>query len=382
MTNTRSGMTPTAIEEMINQRVGAALEARRVNQDLELGNRNDNGGDGNGNGTGNGTNALTWWNSHKRIIRTDAAYALSWRELLKLVTEVYCPRNEIQNMETELWNLSVKNNDIATYTQRDCRSVVTVFTQGTPGPNQGVITCFEYGAQGNYRKDCPKVKNQNHGNKARVHDARGKAYFLGGGDANPGSNTVTGTFLLNDHHAYMLFDSGVDRHFVSNTSSTLLDITPSALEIAQANERADSEKSPILALPEGSENFVVYYDASHKGLGVLGVPRSQDWRQRPLRYECVVSLTHKSLQHILDQKELNMRQRRWLELLSDYDCELRYHPGKANVVADVLSQKSRPKPLRVRALVMTIGLNLSVQILNAQVEARKEENHGTKHLLA
>ncbi|GKA06075.1 reverse transcriptase domain-containing protein [Tanacetum coccineum] len=63
-------------------------------------------------------NALTWWNSHKRTIRTDAAYALSWRELMKLVTEVYCPRNEIQNMETELWNLSVKNNDMTTYTQR------------------------------------------------------------------------------------------------------------------------------------------------------------------------------------------------------------------------------------------------------------------------
>ncbi|GJZ56899.1 putative reverse transcriptase domain-containing protein [Tanacetum coccineum] len=67
---------------------------------------------------------------------------------------------------------------------------------------------------------------------------------------------------------------------------------------------------------------------------------------------------HRVLQHILDQKELNMRQRRWLELLSDYDCDIRYHPGKANVVADALTRKERPKPLRVRALVMTIGLNL------------------------
>ncbi|GJY66226.1 putative reverse transcriptase domain-containing protein [Tanacetum coccineum] len=75
---------------------------------------------------------------------------------------------------------------------RDCRSVVTVPTQGTPGSNQGVITCFECGAQGYYWKDFPKVKNQNRGNKARVPDARGKAYVLGGGDANPGSNTVTG----------------------------------------------------------------------------------------------------------------------------------------------------------------------------------------------
>ncbi|GKB39516.1 hypothetical protein Tco_0884458 [Tanacetum coccineum] len=73
--------------------------------------------------------------------------------------------------------------------------------------------------------------------------------------------------------------------------------------------------------------------------------------------------------------ELNMRQRRWLELLSDNDCEIRYHPGKANVVADALSRKKRIKPLRVRALVMTIGLNLPKQILNAQAKARKEENY-------
>nr|GFC08546.1 putative reverse transcriptase domain-containing protein [Tanacetum cinerariifolium] len=81
-----------------------------------------------------------------------------------------------------------------------------------------------------------------------------------------------------------------------------------------------------------------------------------------------------SLQHILGQKELNMRQRQWLELLSDYDCEIRYHLGKANVVADALSRKEREPPLRVRALVMTIGLDLPRQILNAQTEARKPKN--------
>ncbi|GJT60061.1 putative reverse transcriptase domain-containing protein [Tanacetum coccineum] len=114
--------------------------------------------------------------------------------------------------------------------------------------------------------------------------------------------------------------------------------------------------APILALPEGSKDFVVYCDASHKGLGVVLMQRER------------------SLQHILNQKELNMRQHGWLNLLSDYDCDICYHPGKANVVADALSRKERIEPLRVRALVMTISLDLPKQILEAQIEALKPEN--------
>ncbi|GJV12342.1 putative reverse transcriptase domain-containing protein [Tanacetum coccineum] len=163
--------------------------------------------------------------------------------------------------------------------------------------------------------------------------------------------------------------------------------------------------APILALPKGSENFIVYCDASHKGLGAVLMQNEKViayasrqlktheknytthdlelgavvfalkmWRHYLYGTRCTVFTDHKSLQHILDQKELNMRQRRWLELLSDYDCDIRYHPGKANVVADALSRKERSKPLRVRALVMTIGLNLPKQILEAQTEALKPEN--------
>nr|GFB90686.1 reverse transcriptase domain-containing protein [Tanacetum cinerariifolium] len=69
-----------------------------------------------------------------------------------------------------------------------------------------------------------------------------------------------------------------------------------------------------------------------------------------------------------------MRQRRWLELLSDYDCDIRYHPGKANAVADVLSRKERIEPLWVRALVMTIGLDLPKRILEAQIKSLKPKN--------
>ncbi|GKA22269.1 putative reverse transcriptase domain-containing protein [Tanacetum coccineum] len=163
--------------------------------------------------------------------------------------------------------------------------------------------------------------------------------------------------------------------------------------------------APILALPEGSKDFIAYCDASKKGLGIVLMQREKViayalrqlkiheknytthdlelgavvfalkiWRHYLYGTKCTVFTDHKSLQHILNQKELNMRQRRWLKLLSDYDCEIRYHLGKANVVADALSRKEGDQPLRVRALVITIGLDLPKQILNAQTEARKPEN--------
>ncbi|GJU73731.1 putative reverse transcriptase domain-containing protein [Tanacetum coccineum] len=169
--------------------------------------------------------------------------------------------------------------------------------------------------------------------------------------------------------------------------------------------------APILALPEGSEDFVVYCDASIKGYGAVLRQREKViayasrqlkkheenymthdlelgvvvfalrlWRHYLYGTKCVVYTDHKSLQYILDQKELNMRQRRWIELLSDYDCEIRYHPSKGNVVADALSRKEREKPIRVRALVMIVYPDLSERILKAQMEAMKEDNVKAENL--
>ncbi|GJS23090.1 putative reverse transcriptase domain-containing protein [Tanacetum coccineum] len=96
------------------------------------------------------------------------------------------------------------------------------------------------------------------------------------------------------------------------------------------------------------------------------------WRHYLYGTNYVVFTDHKSLQYILNQKELNLRQRRWIELLSDYDCEIRFHPGKENVVADALCRKERNSPLRVRALMMTVHNDVPKQIRKAQKEVMKK----------
>ncbi|GKB69713.1 putative reverse transcriptase domain-containing protein [Tanacetum coccineum] len=298
-----------------------------------------------------------------------------------------------------------------------------------------------------------KTENQTGGNEATL-----RAYAIGGGGANPDSNVVTGTFLLNNYYASMLFDLGANRSFVSSTFSALLDIAPSTLDTSYAVELADGRISEtifdviigmdwlakyhalivcdekVVRIPYGDEVLIVRGDdcdggmVDNEGIHIdpakidsikdwvpmtkltpksvkfdygerkrlrfswLGVVLMQKekviayaslqlkvhekdytthdlelgaivfalkmWRHYLYGTKCVMFTDHKSLQHILDQKELNMRQRRWLEFLSDYDCDIRYHPGKANVVADAPSRKERSKPLQVRAFVMTISLNL------------------------
>ncbi|GKC12751.1 putative reverse transcriptase domain-containing protein [Tanacetum coccineum] len=120
--------------------------------------------------------------------------------------------------------------------------------------------------------------------------------------------------------------------------------------------------APVLALPDGPYDFVAYCDASKQVVFALKI-----WRHYLYGTKSVIYTDHKSLQYIFDQKDLNMRQRRWIKLLSDYECEIKYHPGKANVVADALSRKERLKPRRVRAMSITIHSGLKTKILEAQV---------------
>nr|GEZ25925.1 reverse transcriptase domain-containing protein [Tanacetum cinerariifolium] len=449
---------------------------------------------------------------------------------MKLMTEVYCPRNKVQKIETELWNLAMKGNDLTAYTRRFWELVllytrmvlneedkVERFIRGLSDNIQGnlitaKLTKLQDGiciannlmdqklkgyarsaaTKGGWRitgmldlfptatsasftmKDCPKLRNQNHGNQngnkngnttrnqTGGNESTARAYAIKGGGANPDSNVVMGTFLLNNCYASMLFDLGADRSFVSSTFSALLDVAPFTLDTSYAVELVDGRISEtnvvlrgcklgllghlfdidlmpielgsfdviigidwlakyhalivydkkvicilyedevliirgddcngrrsivyskiglrssyhqlrvheedilktafrtryghyefkklysalILALPEGSENFVVYCDTSHKGLGTVLMQREK-------------VIAYASHQLKIYEKNYTI-----------HDLE----HGKANVVADALMRKERSKPLRVRVLVMTIRLNLPKQTLSAQTKARKEEN--------
>ena len=163
--------------------------------------------------------------------------------------------------------------------------------------------------------------------------------------------------------------------------------------------------APILALPDRLENFTIHCDASHTGIGsvlmqdkkVIAYASRQLktheknytthdlelgaiifalklWRHYLYGVRFIVYTDHKSLKHIFDQKELNMRQRRWMETLNDYDCEIVYQEGKANVVADALSRKEHEKPKRVRALRLELKIDLASQIKEAQKLALEEGN--------
>ncbi|KAJ9553505.1 hypothetical protein OSB04_017550 [Centaurea solstitialis] len=164
-------------------------------------------------------------------------------------------------------------------------------------------------------------------------------------------------------------------------------------------------EAPVLTLPEGVEDMTVYCDASYHGLGCVLMQRGKViayasrqlnthevnypthdlelaavvfvlkiWRHYLYGVRCTIYTDHKSLQYFLDQPNLNMRQWRWLDVVKDYDCEILYHPGKANMVADTLSRKARHVLLRVPLMRLTVTTSLLDLIRQSQADAIKKEN--------
>ncbi|GJS99391.1 putative reverse transcriptase domain-containing protein [Tanacetum coccineum] len=382
-TPTTTSVTNARLQAMIDQGVTAALAARDATR---------NGDDSHTSGTGVRGNervvqemetvfcisncfvenqikfstctllagALTWWNSHVMTVGHDVAYAMTWTDLKKKMTDKYCPRNEMKKLEAELWNLKVKGTDVLGYNQRfqelallcvrmfpeesdkieryvgglpdmihssvvaskpktmqeaiematelmdkkistlaesapfKRQNVARAYTAGSgdkkvfegikplctkcnynhdgpcapkcykcnrvghlarncrspananTGSNQRgngagqKPTCYECGVQGHFKRECPKLKNNyNRGNQVGNVRAPTKVYAVGQAGTNPYANIITGTFLLNNRYASILFDTCADRSFVSTTFSSQIDITPNALDHDNAVELAD-----------------------------------------------------------------------------------------------------------------------------------------------
>ncbi|GJR15742.1 putative reverse transcriptase domain-containing protein [Tanacetum coccineum] len=277
--------------------------------------------------------ALTWWNSHVMTVTHDVAYAMTWVDLRKKMTDKYCPRNEMKKLEAELWNLKVIGTDVVRYNQcfqelallcvrmfPEESDKIERYVGGLPDMIHGNIVAskpktmqeavematelmdkrvstiaerqaknkrkFENTSRNNqnqqqqnkrqntgraytarsgdkkqYRgsrplclkcnyhhdgpcapkKKCPKLKNNKSkcGNQDGKDTAPAKVYAVGRAGTNPDSNFVTGSFLLNNRYASVLFDTGADRSFVSTAFSSQIDITPSTLDHLYDVELAD-----------------------------------------------------------------------------------------------------------------------------------------------
>ncbi|GKD37651.1 putative reverse transcriptase domain-containing protein [Tanacetum coccineum] len=260
---------------------------------------------------------------------------------------------EMEMVEMRIQMRMLENNDLTAYTQRFqeltmmCTKmvpeeedrlekfigglpdisrmyVVNVTTQGTSGPNQGVVTCFECGAQGHYKKDCPKVK----------------ALKIVGNKKS--------TFLLNDHHAYMLFDLGADRSFVSNTFSTLLDITPSTLDVRYAVELADERTSETNTVLRGCI------------IGLLGHPFNIDLMPVDLgSFDVIIGMDWLAKNHaviVCDEKIVRIPYRKEI-LIVHGDKSDRKNKSTLSIISCVKAQKYMEKGCQLFLAQVTVKEN-------------------------
>ncbi|GJW97280.1 putative reverse transcriptase domain-containing protein [Tanacetum coccineum] len=209
---------------------------------------------------------------------------------------------------------------------RDFTAIITPNTQRAPTGNQSGIVCYECGRPRHFRKDCPKLRNQNRGNKTgnkngnktenqtRGNEATARAYAIGGGGANPESNVVTGMFLLNNCYASMLFDSGADRSFVSSTFSDLLDVAPSTLDTSQAVELADRRISEMNVVLRGCTLGLLGHSFDINlmlvELGSFDVIIGMDWLAKS---HSLIVCDEKVILQVTSKKTKDKSKEKWLE---------------------------------------------------------------------
>ncbi|GKC00178.1 putative reverse transcriptase domain-containing protein [Tanacetum coccineum] len=213
--------------------------------------------------------ALTWWNTHVKTFGHDAAYVASkpktMQDAVEIATELMDKKirtfaehqteskrkfeDTSRNTQNQKQQQNKRQNTSRAYTARtvghlarNCRSTTTAnnanIHRGTSSGQKP--TCYECGVKGHFKRECPKLKNNNNrGNQVGGGNAPAKVYTVRHAGKNPNSNVMTGTFLLNNRYASILFDIGADRSFVSTAFSSQIDITPTALDHYYDIELAD-----------------------------------------------------------------------------------------------------------------------------------------------
>nr|GEU75924.1 retrotransposon protein, putative, Ty3-gypsy subclass [Tanacetum cinerariifolium] len=257
----RTRMTPVVIEEIIKRRVAKALEAYEVNRNrepiMESGDeREDDNGDGNGNdnedggenGNGNGLGGGNRDENPNVNVGgvVPVARECTYQDFLKCLTLIFKGTEGVvgltrwfEKMKTVFYISNCPHKYQVKYASCTLQNGALTW-QNSHKRTVGTDAAYAMSWKGHYKSDCPKLKNQNRRNKAANNEARGRAYALVGGDGNLEFNVVTGTFLLNNHYARILFDSGADKSFVSTTFSALIDILPTALDNRYPLPRIDN----------------------------------------------------------------------------------------------------------------------------------------------
>ncbi|GJU14858.1 putative reverse transcriptase domain-containing protein [Tanacetum coccineum] len=328
--------------------------------------------------------ALTWWNGNVHTLGLVNANHIPWTEFKTMMTTEYCPATKSKRCEARALRQETARAYAAAPTEnRGYAGNLPRFVRAASSADARVvhvmISCRMRRVMGVVRKDILRTSVLRQG------------------------TSIMRELVRELTTLESVFESGARKSFVSSAFTPFIDIALTALNTSYEVEfsrwkggwkkdpgslaciKADEKKlddirvvrdfpevdeqdeafrilkeklcnAPVLALPDGPDDFVVYCDASKQGFGT----------------KSVIYTDHKSLQYIFDQKDLNMCQRRWIELLSDYECKIKYHPGKANVVADALSRKEKLKPRRVRAMSITIHSRLKTKILEAHGEASKD----------
>nr|GEV53684.1 putative reverse transcriptase domain-containing protein [Tanacetum cinerariifolium] len=319
------------------------------------------------------------------------AYSMTWEVLKKKMTEKYCPHGEIKKLENELSNLKVKGNDVLKYTEhfQELTLICIKFVANETEKIDKYISGLLDNIYGSVKYSKPKTLDdtielandfmdqklctyaERQTNKRKADDLSRNNH---GHQQQPAKRMCINYRELNKltvKNRYPL--PKIDDLFDQLQGSSVY----SKIDMRSGYHQLRVREQDVLKMTFRTRYG--HYDFQVIPFGLTNAPTNEKEHEEHLK--AILELLKK--EKLYDKfskcefwilKELNMRQRRWLELLSDYDCDIRYHPGKVNLVADALSRKERVEPLRVRALVMTIGLDLPKQILEAHIEALKPKN--------